>query len=232
MNFANATVYVVDDDDALRHSLEELIESFELHCQSYATATEFLAAFNPEGPSCLLLDLRMPQVSGLSVQQHLCELRASVPIVFLSAYGDTASVARAMKNGAVDFLQKPFRAQDLWDAIELSLRRDAQRRKALREQDATRKQLASLTPNERIVLEMLMAGMPNRAMADQLDVSLRTVELRRAALFRKMECVHLAELFAKIFRISTHASGPDMPHFVRVRADNAAASACSHPLSE
>ena len=108
MNFANATVHVVDDDEALRHSLQELIESFELHCQSYASATEFLATFDPGRPGCLLLDLRMPQVSGLSVQQHLRELRATTPIVFLSAFGDTASVARAMKNGAVDFRRNRF----------------------------------------------------------------------------------------------------------------------------
>ena len=188
------TVYLVDDDDAVRDSLGMLFESIGLKHDAYASALEFLRHFDPTKHSCLVADIRMPGLSGLELQQRLNEQRAEIPIIFITGHGDVPMAVTAMKSGAADFLQKPFRDQDLIDRVQRALTRDRDNREQLLTKDAIRARLESLTPRERQVLERVVAGKPNKVMAAELDVSQRTVESHRAHLMEKMGANSLAQL--------------------------------------
>jgi FixJ family two-component response regulator len=189
-----STVFVVDDDDAVRTSLRLLLKSVGLPVETYASAQEFLDAYDADRAGCLVLDIRMPGMSGLELQQKLNELHAILPIVFITGHGDVPMAVEAMQHGAVDFIQKPFRDQDLIDRINQALEKDWENRDGLRERDAIRRRIGQLTPREREVLELVTKGKANKVIAGDLDVSQRTVEIHRARVMEKMGASSLAHL--------------------------------------
>jgi two-component system response regulator FixJ len=162
--------------------------------ETYGSAHEFLAAFDADQPGCLVLDIRMPGMSGLELQAKLAEEHAIVPIVFITGHGDVPMAVEAMQHGAVDFIQKPFRDQDLIDRINQALEKDKANRDSLRERDAIRHRMAQLTPREREVLDLVTVGKANKVIASDLDVSQRTVEIHRARVMEKMGASSLAHL--------------------------------------
>jgi FixJ family two-component response regulator len=189
-----ATVFVVDDDDAVRTSLRLLLKSVGLPVETFGSAQEFLDAFDAERAGCLVLDIRMPGMSGLELQQRLNEIHAIVPIVFITGHGDVPMAVEAMQHGAVDFIQKPFRDQDLIDRINQALEKDRDNRAGLRERDAIRRRMQQLTPREREVLDLVTQGKANKVIAGDLNVSQRTVEIHRARVMEKMGASSLAHL--------------------------------------
>src|SRR5690606_12074838 len=160
-----AMVFVVDDDDGVRASIRLLLKSVGIAATPMASAQEFLAAFNPSQPGCLVLDIRMPGMSGLELQQQLTLLGHMLPVLFVTGHGDVPMAVEAMQHGAFDFLQKPFRDQDLIDRIQKALARDRENRLALQLHDQIRDRLAALTPRERQVLQLLTQGKQNKVMA-------------------------------------------------------------------
>ncbi|HXQ31162.1 MAG TPA: response regulator FixJ [Steroidobacteraceae bacterium] len=189
-----ATVFVVDDDDAVRTSLRLLLKSVGLPVETFASAQEFLDAFDAERAGCLVLDIRMPGMSGLELQQRLNEIHAIIPIVFITGHGDVPMAVEAMQHGAVDFIQKPFRDQDLIDRINQALEKDRENRAGLKERDAIRRRMQQLTPREREVLNLVTQGKANKVIAGDLNVSQRTVEIHRARVMEKMGASSLAYL--------------------------------------
>ncbi len=187
-------VYIVDDDDAVRSSLRLLMKSVGIQAQVAASAQDFLAQFDAEQPGCLVLDVRMPGMSGLELQQQLNLQGAMLPVIFITGHGDIPMAVEAMQHGAFDFLPKPFRDQDLIDRVQRALQADAANRGKLKQKDAIRMRFESLTPREREVLELVTKGKANKVMAGDLGVSQRTVEIHRARVMEKMEARSLAEL--------------------------------------
>jgi RNA polymerase sigma factor (sigma-70 family) len=187
-------VFVVDDDDALRASLRLLLKSLHLPSIEYASAAEFLHKYDPGRPGCLLLDVRMPGMSGLELQQELNRRGAIVPVIFITGHGDVPMAVAAVRHGAFDFLQKPFSAEDLITRIRGALERDRQQRVQLAAREQIRARLAALTAREREVLALVTAGKPNKTVAVELGVSQRTVEIHRAHLMEKMQAGSLAQL--------------------------------------
>ena len=188
------TVYVVDDDQAVCTSLRLLLKSAGLATQSMSSAAEFLAAYQPGQHGCLVLDVRMPGMNGLELQQELNVRGATIPVIFVTGHGDVPMAVEAMQHGAFDFLQKPFRDQELIDRIQRALARDASMYAALREHEHIRERLRSLTPRERQVLQLMTEGKPNKVMAHELGVSQRTVEIHRARVMEKSGASSLAQL--------------------------------------
>jgi two-component system, LuxR family, response regulator FixJ len=188
------TVYIVDDDDAVRSSLRLLMKSVGLQAQTAASAQDFLASFNADNPGCLVLDVRMPGMSGLELQQHLNLRGAMIPVIFITGHGDIPMAVEAMQHGAFDFLPKPFRDQDLIDRVQRALQHDGDNRGKTHHKDVIRARFDSLTPREREVLELVTQGKANKVMAGDLGVSQRTVEIHRARVMEKMEARSLAEL--------------------------------------
>jgi two-component system, LuxR family, response regulator FixJ len=189
-----ALVYVVDDDQAVRSSLSLLMKSVGLRCLAFASAAEFLRGYDPERSSCLVADVRMPGMSGLELQSELGERQIDIPIVFITGYGDVPMAVEAMKAGAVDFIQKPFRDQELLDCINTALQEDGERRSARADASEAHKRLATLTPREAEVLDKVVLGCANKVIALDLGVSQRTVELHRARVMQKMGVRSVAEL--------------------------------------
>ena len=189
-----ASVFVVDDDDAVRTSLKLLLKSVGQPAEAYASAQEFLDAFDPERPGCLVLDIRMPGMSGLELQGKLNEMHAMTPIVVITGHGDGPMAVEAMQNGAVDFIQKPFRDQDLLDRINQAHEKDQENRAGLRARDEIRRRIDTLTPREREVLDLVTQGKANKVVAGDLNVSQRTVEIHRARVMEKMGASSLAHL--------------------------------------
>ncbi|MBS1200021.1 MAG: histidine kinase [Proteobacteria bacterium] len=189
-----ATVFVVDDDEAVRTSLRLLLKSVGLPVETFASAQEFLDQFDPGRAGCLVLDIRMPGMSGLELQQHLNDRHSIMPIVFITGHGDVPMAVEAMQAGAVDFIQKPFRDQDLIDRINRALEKDREMRGELRERDEIRRRMSQLTPREREVLELVTQGKANKVIAGDLNVSQRTVEIHRARVMEKMGANSLAHL--------------------------------------
>jgi len=194
MSEAEPTVFIVDDDAPLRESLRNLIRSVGLRVELFASAQEFLQSRQPDAPSCLVLDVRMPGLSGLDLQKQTSDAGLEIPIIFITGHGDVPMTVRAMKAGAVEFLTKPFRDQDLLDAIQQALERS---RKA-REQKAATKQLrqrfALLTPREREVMERVVAGLLNKQIGAELGTSETTVKIHRHQVMEKMGAGSLPEL--------------------------------------
>jgi two-component system, LuxR family, response regulator FixJ len=189
-----ATVFVVDDDDAVRTSLRLLLKSVGLPVETFGSAQEFLDGFDADRSGCLVLDIRMPGMSGLELQQRLNEIHSIVPIVFITGHGDVPMAVEAMQHGAVDFIQKPFRDQDLIDRINQALEKDRENRSGLRDRDKIRERMKHLTPREHEVLDLVTKGKANKVIAGDLDVSQRTVEIHRARVMEKMEASSLAHL--------------------------------------
>jgi len=187
-------VYVIDDDPSVRAALEDLLSSVGLEARSFGSAAEFQRAEHPDTPSCLVLDVRMPGVSGLDFQQDLMRKGEPRPIVFITAHGDVEMCARAMKAGAVDFLMKPFRDQDLLDAIQAALQKDQARRRETATADEVRRRYQGLNAGERDVLALVVAGRLNKQIAADLGLSEITVKVRRGQLMRKMGASSLADL--------------------------------------
>lgn len=188
------TVFVVDDEPSVRDSLRLLLKSVGLPTQLMASAAEFLAAYKADHPGCLLLDVRMPEMSGLELQQELNVRGATIPVIFITGHGDVPMAVEAMQHGAFDFLQKPFRDQDLIDRIQRALATDAKTRAQLKQRDQIRERLESLTPREREVLTLMVQGKPNKVMAYELGVSQRTVEIHRSRVMEKSGADSLAQL--------------------------------------
>jgi FixJ family two-component response regulator len=185
---------VVDDDSGVRNAMRSLLKSVGLNASLFASAQEFLAAYDPNQPGCLLLDIRMPGMSGMDLQQELNLRGAVVPVIFMSGHADIPMAVEAMQHGAFDFLQKPFRDQELLDRIQRAIAQDAERRLALGEQSRIKSHLESLTDREREVLDLLTQGKQNKVIAQNLGVSPRTIEIHRARVMEKMSAQSVAEL--------------------------------------
>ena len=194
-------VYLVDDDEAVRDALGLLFKSIGIQHEAFASALDFLQHYDSRRQSCLVADIRMPGLSGLELQQRLNEQRSEIPIIFITGHGDVPMAVTAMKSGAVDFLQKPFRDQDLIDRINKALDRDGEARKGRAEREEIRARLALLTPREREVMERVARGQANKVIAMDLGVSQRTVELHRARVMKKLRLRSVAELVHAIERI-------------------------------
>jgi FixJ family two-component response regulator len=201
MTQAAPIVFVVDDDPSVRRAIKRLIGSVGLQVELFGSAQEFLQAKRSDVPSCLVLDIRLPGISGLDFQRHLADANIHVPIIFITAHGDIRMTVRAMKAGAVEFLTKPFRDQDLLDAIHVALERDRTRRQQEAEIAVLRQREASLTPREREVLPLVVSGLLNKQIAGEIGTSENTVKVHRSQLMRKMGADSLAELVRLAERI-------------------------------
>jgi two-component system response regulator FixJ len=187
-------VYVVDDDRAVLESLSLLLQSVGLNVRSYASASAFLAQFEPGHIGCLVLDIRMPGMSGLALQQTLNENRINIPIIFVTGHGDVAMAVKAMKAGAVDFVEKPVNDQTLLDGIDKAIHVAIRTHQELKGFEELRHRMAELTDREKEVLGYILSGMPNKLIARQINLSSRTIEAHRASIFEKLRVRTLVEL--------------------------------------
>jgi FixJ family two-component response regulator len=187
-------VFVVDDDSGLREALSSLFRSVGLQVKTYASAAEFLQSKLPDGPSCMVLDVRLPGLSGLDFQAELTKANIRIPIVFMTGYGDIPMTVRAMKAGAVEFLPKPFRDQDMLDAVQTGLEIDRDRRRHAADLSKFRISFETLTPREQEIMGLVTAGLMNKQIAAEIGVSEVTVKLHRGNVMRKMGAKSLAEL--------------------------------------
>ncbi len=201
MSEPESMVFVVDDDASVRRAIKRLISSVGPTVEVFGSAQEFLAATIPDVPSCLIVDIRLPGISGLDFQRQLTEANIHIPIVFITAHGDIPMTVRAMKAGAVEFLTKPFRDQDLLDAIQLALSKDRSRRQREAELRVLLERFASLTPREREVVRMVVSGMLNKQIAAEVGSTENTVKVHRSRAMEKMQAESLADLVKMIEKL-------------------------------
>jgi len=192
------TVFVVDDDAAVRDSIQELVESVGLRAEGYDSALAFLDAFRPKRPGCLVLDVRMAEMSGLVLQERLNELEARIPVIVLTGHGDVPMAVQAMRNGAMDFIQKPYREQALLDSINAALALDIDARRSTGAANDIEQRLSTLTDREREVLGQILSGSTSKEIARELSVSPRTVEAHRKNLLRKLGTGSVKELMLRL----------------------------------
>ncbi|HUQ71555.1 MAG TPA: response regulator [Planctomycetaceae bacterium] len=214
-------VHIVDDDRDMRDSLAFLLRSVDIGVQVYATATEFLALYRSDQPGCLLFDVRMPDISGLELYERLVADGVTLPVIFMTAYADVPMAVRALKSGAVEFLEKPFNRQMLLERVQKAIADDVARRQLGEQWEDVARRMSDLTERERNVLEMVLTGVPNKAIASKLEITERTVELRRASLMKKLDVTSAVELirlmtqyeiFSETRRsMSPHAIGTAFP---------------------
>jgi RNA polymerase sigma factor (sigma-70 family) len=208
MNNQNSIVYVVDDDPSVRRAIKRLVESVGLHVELFGSAAEFMKSRRPDTVSCLVVDIRLPGISGLEFQRELRKSKDEIPTIFITAHGDIPMTVRAMKAGAVEFLTKPFRDQDLLDAIQVGLERDRGRRERQAEIDLLRERLESLTPREREVLPLVVSGLLNKQIAAKIGTSETTVKVHRSQLMRKMGAESLPDLVRMAEKLEIPAAEP------------------------
>ena len=194
MHEAHPSVSIVDDDPEFRDSVARLLRSLGLHTQQFSSVSDFLSADPSDGPTCLVLDIRMPGGSGLELQRDLAAANRHVPIIFITAHGDIPMTVQAMKGGAIEFLTKPFRDQDLLDAVEAGLARDRAQRESDRALSALRERFEALSSREREVMVQVTAGRLNKQIAHDIGISESTVKVHRTHLMRKMKARSLPEL--------------------------------------
>lgn len=189
-----STVYIVDDDQSIRHAMELLMRSVGLEYEIFHSADDFLQDHTNDRAGCLVLDIRMPGMGGLELQEQLNGLGSTLPIIFITGHGDVPMAVEAMQKGAVDFIQKPFRDQELLDRVREALQTDRERRNEREEKSEIHSRMQKLTNREREVLELVVTGKPNKVIAYELGVSQRTVEIHRARVMEKMQAKSLADL--------------------------------------
>jgi len=200
------TVFVVDDDQASRDSLRWLIESVGLRVETFASARELLDNYNPDRSGCMVLDVRMPGMSGLDLFDRLAARRIAPPTIIITGHGDVPMAVRALKAGVIDFIEKPFNDQVLLDCIQRALERDTEHRHQQTRREATSAKLALLTPREREVMDMLVAGLHNRDIAARLGISIKTVEAHRAKVMDKMQADSMSDLVRMALESDRQAS--------------------------
>ena len=196
------TVFVVDDDEAIRKALSLLLKSVNIISETYESAQEFLDAYDPSRPGCLVLDVRMPGMSGLDLQKHLADKGITIPIVIITGHGDVPMAVEAVKMGAVEFIEKPFRDQVLLESVQKGINLDAELRVDAAERAKIAERLDQLTTREKQVMELVVAGKPNKAIASELELSQKTVEFHRAHVMEKSGANSVAELVRMALKVS------------------------------
>ena len=204
MGDPRTTVFVVDDDKAVRNSLRWLIESVGLAVETFGSAREFLSAYDPECPGCLVADVRMPGMSGVELQAVLVERSVQIPVIFISGHGDGPMAVRAMKAGAEDFIEKPYSDQLLLDRIQQVIRVDAERRREARRRNEAHERYGLLTARERQVMDLVVDGRANKQIASQLNLSQKTIEVHRSQVMKKLQVQNVPDLV----RIAGLVAGP------------------------
>jgi len=208
MRDADSRVVIIDDDAEFRDSVARLLRSVALNIQQFSSVSDFLKADLPDGPTCLVVDVRMPGGSGLDLQRDLAAANRQLPIVFITAHGDIPMTVQAMKGGAIEFLTKPFREQDLLDAVEAGLARDRARREDEKALDVLRERFDSLSTREREVMIRVTAGRLNKQIAADIGTTESTVKVHRSHLMRKMKARSLPELSRMADMLKLHSGGP------------------------
>ena len=194
MSDSPSCVYIVEDDDAVRDSLQMILESIGYQVSTFPNANDFLEAYSPELAGCIVLDIRMPGMNGMELQRKLNELNSILPIIFVTGHGDVPMAVEAMQQGAVDFVQKPYREQDLLDKISQAIQLDKDNRDILQQKQTILEHIKNLTPRELDVLKEMVDGKANKVIAIDLDISQRTVEIHRARVMDKLGANSLAHL--------------------------------------
>jgi two-component system response regulator FixJ len=202
-------VFVVDDEEAVADSVSMLLGSVGIRTRMFRDARSFLENYKPDQPGCLLLDVRMPRMSGLELQQELNRRRCTIPIIFISGHGDVPMAVEAMRAGAVDFLQKPFKDDELIRRVQKSLQQDARERELLAQRDVLKARWEELTPREREVADRIVGGQANKVVALELGISERTVELHRQHIMQKMGVRSLAQLVQVVLAVRQSSDSPE-----------------------
>ena len=201
------TVYIVEDDEAVRDSLSMLLRSEGLAVQGYERATRFLEDWHPAMQGCMVLDIRMPEMDGMALQDELIERGSTLPIIFVTGHGDVPLAVEAMRKGAVDFIEKPYREDQLMDKIRGALAADAEQQQGREQKRVIEQRLDQLTPREREIMDRMVAGQANKVIAIELDISQRTVEIHRSRVMHKMGTHSLAQLVRMVMSVRDGDSG-------------------------
>ncbi|MDB6061783.1 MAG: DNA-binding response regulator [Verrucomicrobiaceae bacterium] len=203
MNVDAAKVYIVEDDDAVRESLQLVLESVGYKIKAFANANAFLDAYHGDMAGCLVLDIRMPGMNGMELQRKLNERNSILPVIFVTGHGDVPMAVEAMQQGALDFVQKPYREQELLEKIERAFKVDLDNRESLQQRQVIATRLQNLTPRELDVLRLMIEGKANKVIAIDLDISQRTVEIHRARVMEKLEAHSLAHLVRMVMAVDS-----------------------------
>jgi FixJ family two-component response regulator len=223
-NAQDAVVFIIDDDVAVREALHNLLQDVRLQAEGFGSPAEFLASKLPDAASCLVLDIRLPGVGGLDFQAELARANIGIPIIFMTGYADIAMAARAMKAGAVDFLTKPFREQDMLDAVAVAIERDRIRREGVKAASGMRALFETLSPREREVMALVISGLMNKQVAAKTGLAESTVKIHRGQVMRKMGAKSLADLIKMAEMIDVHGNGFRRPSSELEAASDACAS--------
>lgn len=204
-----ACVYIVEDDDAVRDSLQMMLESVGRKVDAFASADSFLEAYSQDLAGCVVLDIRMPGMNGMELQRRLNELNSILPIIFVTGHGDVPMAVEAMQQGAVDFVQKPYREQELLDKISQAMELDEENRASLQQRQNIMQNMEELTPRESDVMQLMVEGKANKVIAIDLDISQRTVEIHRARVMEKLNANSLAHLVRMFMVVESELKAPD-----------------------